>query len=136
MLRALQDPAMRAPIAISLGAIAGALMRYYLSLSLIRWLGPSFPYGTLCVNLLGSWLMGVFVAVALLRESSISPEIRLLVTVGFLGSLTTFSTYTLDTLNLMRDRSLLLALGYWAGSALLGMVSLYGGILTVRWLSP
>lgn len=127
----LSHPGLRAAVAIALGAIAGALSRYYITLWLAQKLGTAFPYGTVCVNLVGAFIMGGFIV--LVREwGGISPELALLVSVGFLGSLTTFSTYALDTANLMRDRTLLLALFYWAGSALLGLVSLYAGMGLVR----
>ncbi|HEY9761722.1 MAG TPA: fluoride efflux transporter CrcB [Trichocoleus sp.] len=135
----LSDPAFRTPLAIALGAVAGALSRYYTTLWFASKLGTGFPYGTLCVNLLGAFIMGSFVT--LVRErGGVPPEVSLLVAVGFLGSLTTFSTYALDTANLLNDtaspdtsmRPLLLALLYWAGSAVLGVISLWAGIGLMR----
>lgn len=129
------DPTtIRAPIAVALGAIAGALGRYYLSLGCARWLGTDFPYGTLIVNLVGAWAMGLVITLVMQRSLLLPPEVQLLVTVGFLGSFTTFSTYALDVVSLAQARALLPALGYWLGSAILGIVSLYGGILTARFL--
>lgn len=116
----------RAPIAISLGAIAGALSRYYLTVSFTQWLGITFPYGTFVINLSGSLLMGFFTTLVLQRVIT-SPELYLLITVGFLGSYTTFSTYSLDTVNLLHEGNQAIALFYWAGSALLGVVSLLIG---------
>lgn len=128
----LPDP-VRPPIAIALGAIAGALTRYYTTLWFTNKFGTGFPYGTLCVNLTGAFIMGSFAALA--RRGGVSPEVSLLVAVGFLGSLTTFSTYALDTSNLLgvspnseSPTRLLLALLYWAGSAILGVVSLWLGM--------
>lgn len=125
----MQPLAIRNPIAISLGAIVGALCRYYLTLWFAQRFGTN-PYGTLFVNLTGCLGMGFFTTLAL-EIASISPEVRLLIAVGFLGSYTTFSTYELDTLNLLSD-NLAAAVGYWAGSALLGGISLQIGIILAR----
>lgn len=115
------DPAIRAPIAVSLGAIPGALSRYYITLWTAQWFGTGFPYGTFLINLTGALVMGFFVTFTLERSIT-APELRLLVAVGFLGSYTTFSTYALDTLTLARGGNTGLSLLYWAGSAALGVV--------------
>jgi len=128
----LQQPAVRNPIAVSLGAIGGALSRYYLNLWFAKQFGSSFPYATLFVNLTGSFLMGFFVTLALERVMTISPELRLLITVGFLGSYTTFSSYKLDTINLAKGYGWELAIIYWVGSAIFGVLSLYLGIIVAR----
>lgn len=123
----------RIPLAISFGAIAGALIRYYLILSFNHWLGTAFPVGTFAINLSGAFLMG-FVTHLAVERSLISPDLRLIIAVGFLGAYTTFSTYELDA-------EKLLALGqwqmpiYWIGSALLGMLCLeFGSFLARRLL--
>jgi len=138
----LQDPNIRNPIAISLGAIAGAMCRYYITLWFAQRFGTAFPYGTFFINLSGSLLMGFFATLALERVATISPEVRLLVATGFLGAYTTFSTYGLDTINLLRDaegsseegsRSYMTAGLYWAGSAILGIISVQLGIILAQW---
>jgi CrcB protein len=125
---------LRPPLAVALGAIAGALGRYYITLACVRWWGPGLPVATGLVNLVGAWAMGVWVARLEINPGVFSPELRLLVAVGFLGSFTTFSTYALDTVNLLGDRRLGLALAYGLGSVVLGVMSLYAGVLTVRFL--
>ncbi len=126
----LQDPAIRVPIAISLGAIAGALCRYYLTIWSIRRFGISFPYGVFLINLSGCFLMG-FLA-TLFVDQPTSPEVRLMLTTGFLGAYTTFSTYGLDTLNLLRTQSFPAASFYWLGSAVLGVVFVQLGAMLAR----
>lgn len=121
-----------APLAISAGAIPGALSRYYLSVSLSKRLGIGFPYGTLTVNLSGALLMG-FVATLVLGRL-ISPALQLLLATGFLGSYTTFSTYALDTAYLSQSRGRLFGLCYWTGSAVGGALCLEVGIGLARWL--
>jgi fluoride exporter len=126
------DPSVRAPLAIALGAVPGALSRYYLTLLFTRWLGTSFPYGTFFINLTGALAMGFFVTLTLERAIQ-SPDLRLLIAVGFLGSYTTFSTYTLDTSVLLRNGTYGFGLFYWAGSAVLGVIGLeIGGWLARR----
>ena len=123
---------LRHPIAISLGAIAGALSRYYLSLWFAQRFGTSFPYGTLFVNFTGCLGMGFFVTLALEQITVVSPEIRSLVAVGFLGSYTTFSSYELDTLALLRDRHTAVALLYWVSTAVVGLFSAQLGVILAR----
>jgi fluoride exporter len=134
-------PSIRNPLAVSLGAIAGALSRYYLSLWVAKALGTAFPYATMLINLTGSFFMGLITTLILERTLLIAPEISLLITVGFLGSYTTFSSYELDAMNLLRESgwqtptTIFLAvkpIAYWLGSAILGFLCLYLGILVAR----
>jgi fluoride exporter len=130
----LEKQSVRNPIAVSLGAIAGALSRYYLSIWLAQRLGTSFPYATLIVNLTGSFALGLLTSLVLERVLPISPEVRLLIATGFLGSYTTFSTYELDTINLVQESSFNKAIIYWFGSAVMGAGSLYLGIMAARFM--
>lgn len=134
------DPALRNPLAVSLGAIAGALSRYYLGLWFVQWLGNEFPYGTFVINLTGCFVMGLFTTLVVEQITPIPLEVRLLVTVGFLGSYTTFSTYGLDVVLLSQRASAdgwrwmaLAKIGfYWIGSAILGVLSVQLGIYLGR----
>lgn len=136
----LQDPTWRNPIAISLGAIAGALSRYYLTLWFAKTFGTAFPYGTFFINLTGCLVMGFFITLTLERVATIPPEVRLMVTTGFLGAYTTFSTYGLESWTLLRDaydkdfalRNYPAAGFYWAGSAILGLISVQLGVILAR----
>ncbi|WP_315787848.1 fluoride efflux transporter CrcB [Fischerella sp. JS2] len=123
----LQKLAIRTPIGISIGAIAGALSRYYLGLWITQLFGTGFPYSTLIINVSGCFVMGFFTTLAMGRLIAIHPDIRLLVTTGFLGSYTTFSTYELDTAKLFQEHSLEIGLIYWLGSAVLALLSLLLG---------
>ncbi|MBW4614519.1 MAG: fluoride efflux transporter CrcB [Desmonostoc vinosum HA7617-LM4] len=123
----LQNPAIRTPIGISLGAISGALSRYYFGLWFAGLFDTGFPYSTLIINVSGCFVMGFFTTLALRRFITIHPDIRLLVTTGFLGSYTTFSTYELDAAKLFRQHSLEIGLVYWFSSYVLGLLSLLLG---------
>ncbi len=122
----------RIPIAISLGAIAGSLTRYYLTLLLAKQFGTDFPYGTFCINITGSFAMGVIATIATERIFNLSPDVQLLVATGFLGSYTTFSTYELDTFGLLRNNRILTAALYWIGSTSLGFLGLWSGVWVAR----
>jgi fluoride exporter len=128
----LQDPNLRQSLAISFGAIAGALSRYYLTLLFAARFGTNFPYGTFFINLSGCLGMGFFTTLAVEKVAIISPELRLMVTTGFLGAYTTFSTYGLESLALMRNGNLLTASGYWLSSAILGVLSVQLGVILAR----
>lgn len=125
------DPELRIPIAIALGAVPGALSRFYLTRFCVQQFGTGFPYGTFVINLSGSLLMG-FVTTFLLSRATLPPELRALVTVGFLGAYTTFSTYALETDVLLQSGHWGKMLFYWGGSAVLGVMSLEAGSLLAR----
>jgi fluoride exporter len=124
----------REPVAISLGAISGALIRYYFNLWFVKNFGNNIPYGTLFINLTGCLVMGYFSTLFLEKIVNISIKIKLLVAVGFLGSYTTFSTYGLDVYLLIQKRHFAVALFYWLGSAVLGVCSIYLGAIIARFM--
>jgi fluoride exporter len=128
----LQDPNLRHPIAISFGAIAGALSRYYITLWFANRFGTAFPYGTFFINITGCLAMGFFITFALERVAAVPTEVRLMVATGFLGAYTTFSTYGLETNVLWRDRAYNFATFYWAGSAILGVIAVQLGVMLAR----
>ncbi|WP_204141396.1 fluoride efflux transporter CrcB [Halomicronema sp. CCY15110] len=125
----------RAAIAVSLGAIAGALCRHYMGQLLTHSFGSAFPWGTLGVNLSGCFLMGG-VVVWLAQRGPDKPEVVLMLTTGFLGSYTTFSTYALDLANLADRPSWLPDLSYGLGSPLLGLGCLVLGLFIARTVWP
>lgn len=86
-------------LAIGIGAAAGAWLRWGLGMGLNP-LFPTLPLGTLAANLLGGYLMGMTLQV-LIQNTALSPELRLAITTGFLGGLTTFSTFSAETATLL-----------------------------------
>jgi len=84
-------------LAVSVAAIAGANLRYWLSRLAARGFGPVFPYGTLLVNIVGSFIVGFFV-IWTTERALVDPRWRLLVVVGFCGSFTTFSSYAFESM--------------------------------------
>ena len=118
--------------AISAGASLGAVLRWLLA-GRFNPLFPALPLGTLAANLLGGYLVGI--AVALFAQlPEISPQVRLFVVTGFLGGLTTFSTFSAEVVTQLQQGhtawALATALGHMVGSFALTAL----GILTVSWL--
>ena len=110
---------------ISIGAVLGANARYLVTRVTTQWLGPSFPYGTLVVNVFGCLAIGV-VATMLTGRLVDRPEIvRLVVIVGFLGSLTTFSSFSYETHELFRH-------GEWVRAVANIVLSVLAGLAGVR----
>lgn len=89
---------------VCFGSALGGGARYLVSLGALRWLGPSFPYGTLAVNVVGSFLIGGIMRIGL-TSTLISPTARLFLTTGIMGGLTTYSTFNYETLELLRKGS-------------------------------
>lgn len=114
-------------LVIGLGGAAGAVSRY-LATGWIQGLsGGFFPWGTLVVNVVGSLALGF--VVVWLQASVSSAELRELVTIGFLGSFTTFSTFSYETVAMLRDGEWWRAGGYTTGSMVLGAVAVAVGAL-------
>ena len=87
---------------IALGGASGACLRYFLSETMLKLLGRGFPFGTLTVNILGSLLMGILYGLLEKEIIAVSPA-KTLIGIGFLGALTTFSTFSMDSLLLLQQ---------------------------------
>lgn len=118
-------------ILISLGAVIGANLRYWVGGWVAQRLGVSFPYGNLVVNLSGSFILGLFFTLATERFL-IDPRLRLFFAIGLLGSYTTFSSYTFESLSLMMNGQWLLGLLNLFGSAFWGGLAVAAGIYLGR----
>ncbi len=89
--------------AVALGGAFGAAMRFLISTGVYQWLGRGFPYGTLAVNLIGSLLIGLMTVALPLQRVALTMEYRSAILVGLFGSLTTFSTFSLDNFYLLEQ---------------------------------
>lgn len=122
---------MNAYIAIACGGAIGAVSRFWLHTAVQKFNAGSFPLGTLTVNLLGSFLIGVFFVV-LAEKAQLSEFWRPLIVVGFLGAMTTFSTFSLDALLLFEQGLYNTALFYIVSSVVLCLIAAFAGMQVTR----
>lgn len=120
-------------LAIALGAMVGALLRHYCIVFIVNIVGGHFPWGTLFVNIIGSFLLGMVVA-WLAFKGEASPEFRAFLVVGVLGSFTTFSAFSLETILLFERGYFLLAAGYVLGSVCFAIGGLALGMSIMKML--
>jgi len=118
---------------IATGGAIGALLRFWLSTGVHALLGRGFPYGTLAVNVVGSLAIG-WLYVMLIERMSAGPELRSLILVGLLGAFTTFSTFSIETLNLIEDGEQVKALMNILLSVSLCLAACWAGMIAGRQL--
>ena len=116
---------------VMLGGAIGAGLRYLAGLAALRNLGPSFPWGTLIVNLVGGLLMGVLAGI-LARGGGADEGLRVFVGVGILGGFTTYSAFSLETFNMIERGQLLAAAGYSLVSVIGSVAMLMIGLMAAR----
>jgi CrcB protein len=117
---------------IALGGGLGAVLRYVVSGLAHRLLGSGFPWGTFAVNVVGCLLIGALGAVS--ERLAWAPGLRSFVFIGMLGAFTTFSTFGLETFNLLRDGEYKLGILNVLGSNVLGIAAVVVGFMLARWL--
>jgi CrcB protein len=122
---------MQGLIAVAAGGMVGAVSRYLVVVTATKLLGHGFPYGTLIVNVVGSFVMGALVELMALAWSP-SQEVRLFLVVGLLGSFTTFSTFSLDFYTLYERQAYIPLIAYASGSFGLSVFGLVLGLMTAR----
>jgi CrcB protein len=116
---------------ISFGAIFGANLRYFVNRLSLKYLSPSFPYGTLIVNITGSFIIGFFLA-WILEKVMIDPKWRLMIAIGFCGSYTTFSTFSYEIYSLLEKSAYELAIMNFISNNLLSISACILGIALAR----
>ena len=113
---------------LAIAGALGAVSRFLLSGVTYRLLGSGFPYGTLCVNIIGSLLIGFVMQVGL-NTDIIPQSLRTVITVGFLGAFTTFSTFSFETLNYIQDGVWGMALVNIAVNVIVCLLAVFAGII-------
>lgn len=120
---------MQAALLVAFGGAAGSVLRYWGTLAVERWAGAAFPWATLSINVLGSFVIGVFSALTA-EEGRLagSVDTRLLVMVGLCGGFTTFSSFSLQTMNLLRAGATATALANIGASVLACLIATAAGM--------
>lgn len=116
---------------IALGGALGAVSRYGVSSLFLQMLGPDFPYGTLVVNIVGSFVLGVVIGLGAYHVT-MSEQFKLFFVTGFLGGFTTFSAFALNAVTLLERGDMMQASGYILVSVFLSMAMLMAGIAITR----
>jgi CrcB protein len=124
---------MQAYLLVFLGAGLGGALRHGVNVGCARFCGPAFPWGTLTVNIVGSFVMGALAGwLAFKAEHGWSQPLRLFLSTGVLGGFTTFSAFSLDAVLLWERGQAGLAAAYVAASVLLSIAGLMAGLALVR----
>lgn len=118
-------------LAIAFGGAIGALGRHFVNVGVATWIGLGIPWGTLIVNIVGSFAMGVLVHIMAMTWT-VTPEVRALLTVGGLGAFTTFSTFSLDVVVLYERGQVMFAAGYVLASVVGAIGALFIGLRLAR----
>ena len=116
---------------VAVGGAIGATARHLINIAVLRVLGPGFPWGTLGINIAGSFAMGLFIEL-LARRFGGSNEIRLFVATGVLGGFTTFSAFSLDFVTLYQRAELLSAFFYVTASVVISILALFLGLWVAK----
>lgn len=119
-------------VSVGIGGALGSIMRYAVAVWTVQRFGPGFPLGTFTVNVIGSFLIGTIAELSITGDLGVTREVRTFVAVGVLGGFTTFSSFSNDTLVLVRDGATQLAVGYVAATVILGLLAAYAGTVAAR----
>lgn len=119
-------------LAVFLGGGIGSGLRYWLSGFIPKYAGSEFPYGIFVVNIIGCFLIGLFMS-ALEERFIVTPVLRIFLTVGILGGFTTFSTFSYESIALLRDAELLKAGLYIGGTVTVCLAGTYAGSVIGRY---
>ena len=118
-------------LSIAAGGALGSVLRHYVGKASLLILGAGFPYGTLLVNVLGSFAMGILVGL-FANTMNPSQEMRAFLTVGLLGGFTTFSSFSLDVVTLYERGEMLSAAVYIVLSLVLSLAGIFAGLFLTR----
>jgi fluoride exporter len=118
---------------IGLGGFLGSVARYVMAKLVDDKLSPAFPYGTLTVNILGSFLLGIIYIIAL-RKAGLTEDGRLFLGVGFCGGFTTFSAFALENFSLIQDKMVGTSVLYISLSVVGGILALAAGVWVARFV--
>ena len=112
---------------VAVGGAIGAALRHLSGIAALRIMGAGFPWGTLFVNVLGSFIMGLFIA-WMVKKTGVSNDMRLFVATGILGGFTTFSAFSLDVANMVERGAMGGAFIYIAASVIISLAAVFIGL--------
>ena len=123
---------MKLLLVVGVGSFIGGISRYLVSLFVQNKFLSTFPFGTLVVNITGCFLIGVVYALS--EKGNVNAEWRLFLITGFLGGFTTFSSFSNETVSMLRDAQYWQALSYIGISIIVGLAATFGGISLIKYL--
>jgi CrcB protein len=123
---------MKIVLLVGLGSFIGGISRYLVTLFVQNKFLSSFPYGTLAVNITGCFLIGVIYGFS--DRGSMNPEWRIFLATGIMGGFTTFSSFSNETVSMLRDAEYWPAFSYIVLSVVIGLAATFGGISLVKYL--
>lgn len=123
-------------LSVGIGGGLGSIARYLVGVWALGRIPFPLPLGTLVVNVLGSFLIGLIAELAVLKAFGVSSEVRMFLVVGVLGGFTTFSSLALEMTVYVRGSEWGWALVYSAGSVVVGLAAAFGGIALAKLLAP
>lgn len=115
----------------AVGGAIGSVLRYLVGVFTLRWFGPAFPWGTLAVNIVGSFIIGLMVEM-IARRFNASMELRVFIVTGIIGGFTTWSSFSLDTMVLFERGAIAAAAAYVIGSLVLSFAAVFAGLALGR----
>ncbi len=122
---------MKQVLLVAFGSAIGGVLRYAMQVFFVKNVSVTFPFGTLAVNILGCFLIGLFFAMSE-KEGIISDDTKLFLMTGFCGGFTTFSAFSLENIILLRDNNFLSSGLYVISSVVVGIVAVYFGSLCIK----
>ncbi|HHT22252.1 MAG TPA: fluoride efflux transporter CrcB [Bacteroidales bacterium] len=125
---------MKQLLLVGFGGFLGSIARYWVSKLNISWNFYSIPMGTLTANVLGSLLIGFLIGI-FIHNNEATANLKLFWIVGFCGGFTTFSSFTNENFQLIQNGQITTALAYMAGSILIGILAVAGGLFLAKWIA-
>ena len=118
-------------VGVAVGGALGSVLRYLIHTQSTQWFGNTFPYGTLLINIVGSLLIG-FLSYTLIERITVTEELRFAILVGLLGGFTTFSTFSMETLNLVMQGQVISAIANVLLSVVVCLFACFVGLSLAR----
>jgi len=120
---------------VFIGGGIGATLRYLITVLSCKYLGTAYPYGTFFINIIGCLFLGFIVALAIDKSHAFEPHLKLFLVVGIAGGFTTFSAFSYESLELIRNGRILTSLFYLSSSVIFGLMAVYLGFYLSKYIN-